>query len=101
MNMMLVRFIMKATPVFILGLLIVKLVVINEFTGIGEKVQSLDTHLSQVLEENEVLTQRYASASSLLTIGAKAQEAQFHAPAKDQYLSISADQYPVAVLNLR
>lgn len=92
---------MKATPVFILGLILVKLIIINEFAGIGEKVKSLDTRLSQVQEENETLSQRYASASSLLTISVKAVEALYHAPTKDQYLSLPVDQFPVAVASLK
>ena len=101
MKSSLLRIIVKATPLCIICLILVKLIIINEFAGIGEKVKSLDARLSQVQEENEVLTQRYASASSLLTISVKAEEATYHTPTKDQYLSLPVDQYPVAVASLK
>ena len=101
MKLFLLRTIVKATPLCIICLILVKLIIINEFAGIGEKVKSLDARLSQVQEENEVLTQRYASASSLLTISVKAEEATYHTPTKDQYLSLPVDQYPVAVASLK
>jgi len=101
MKMFLLRTIVKATPLCIICLILVKLIIINEFAGIGEKVKSLDARLSEVQEENEMLTQRYASASSLLTIAIKAEEATYHAPGKDQYLSLPIDQFPVAVASLK
>ncbi len=99
--MRIIRLIIKATPICIIALILVKLIIINEFADIGEKVKSLDARLSRVQEENEILTQRYASASSLLTIAIKAEEASYHAPAKDQYLSLPIDQFPVAVAALK
>lgn len=101
MKLFLLRTFIKTTPFCIAGLILVKLIIINEFAGIGEKVKSLDTRLSHMQEENETLAQRYASASSLLTISVKAQEALYHAPTKDQYLSLPVDQFPVAVASLK
>lgn len=101
MKLLLLRTFIKTTPFCIAGLILLKLIIINEFAGIGEKVKFLDAHLSQVQEENEMLVQRYASASSLLTISIKAEEAAYHAPTKDQYLSLPIDQFPVAVASLK
>ena len=101
MKSSLLRIIVKATPLCIICLILVKLIIINEFAGIGEKVKSLDARLVQVQEENEILTRRYASASSLLTISIKAEQASYRTPTKDQFLSLPIDQFSVAVAHLQ
>ncbi len=83
----------------ILAVLFVAIEVIatNQFAGSGREVSQLDAHIERLTQENGALEQSLASASSLLTIASKAKELGFIEPMKSQFISVGANQLPVAL----
>ncbi len=84
-------------PIIIIALLVARIVVSNALASFGEKVRQIDTRIADFTEENELLTQQVASASSLITITARANELGFVEPAKNQIMTMVEDQFPVAL----
>lgn len=92
----LIRFSLTIAPVIAVVLAICELVVSNQFVGSGKEIRTVDTSIDVIRSENAKLEQQVASASSLLTISAKAKEIGFVEPKPSQYLTIAPSQLPVA-----
>lgn len=61
-------------PVLVVLLVVVELLVTNELAGFGKKVAEADRSIEAVSEENQLLSEKIASLSSLLIIDQKARE---------------------------
>jgi cell division protein FtsL len=90
---------LRLLPILAVTLAIIQIVLTNQLAGSGKKVRSVDITVDQIRQENDMLEQKVASASSLLTISAKATEMGFVEPSKSQYLTIVPEQLPVAFNN--
>ncbi len=84
-------------PLVIVFLLVVKIVATNTLASFGERVRAIDLRISHLTEENELLSQQVASASSLLTITVRATGMGFGEPTKSQMMTMVQDQFPVAL----
>lgn len=62
------------TPILVVLLVVVELLVTNELAGFGRKVAEADRFIEAVSEENQLLSEKIASLSSLLIIDQKARE---------------------------
>ncbi len=71
----------------------------NELAGLGASVHDVDVRIEAIKEENALLTQQVASASSLLLIEQKAREMGFVDPDKSSFLLLS--DLPLAFGQLR
>lgn len=101
MNQTIGRTIVRVSP-FIAGLLvIVEIVLTNQLAGGGRTVLAVDGSIDELREQNAILEQKVASASSLLTVAAKASDLGFVEPAKTQFISIAPSELPVALANQR
>lgn len=87
---------LRVIPLTAATLAVVEIILINSLAGSGRIIQYVDQSIDQLREQNSVLEQRVASASSLMTIAAKSQEMGFVSPLKSQVVTISSDQLPVA-----
>lgn len=92
------RFISSCIPLFLVSGILIEFVFTNHLASLGREVRTIDERINQIREENEQLVGDVASASSLLTVSARAHELGFVEPV--QYLTIGADQFPFA-LNVR
>lgn len=61
-------------PVLVVLLVVVELLVASELAGFGRKVAEANRAVEEVSEENQLLSEKIASLSSLLTIDQKARE---------------------------
>ncbi len=71
---MILRFIqfgMRILPLLVIILLVVEILVTNELAGFGKKVSETDRAIDTIKEENQLLQEKVASLSSLLTIEEK------------------------------
>jgi hypothetical protein len=89
----------RLLPIVAVMLAVIEIVLTNQLAGSGKAVRSVDLTVDALRQENELLTQRVASASSLITIYARAKESGFIEPAKSQYITIVPEQLPVAFNN--
>lgn len=64
-------------PILAVVLLIVEILVTNELAGFGKKVAQTDGAIDTLKEENQLLQEKVASLSSLLTIEEKARALGF------------------------
>jgi cell division protein FtsL len=80
-------------------LAVIEIVFINQYAGTGHTIYAIDSAINSLTYENTVLEQRVASASSLMTIAAKAKDMGFSEPAKSQYLTVTLEEQPVALHN--
>lgn len=72
---MILRFIrvgIRILPLLALVLLVVEILVTNELAGFGKKVSDADRAIETVREENQLLQEKVASFSALITIEEKA-----------------------------
>ena len=72
---MIARFIrsgIRFLPLVAVVLLVVEILVTNELAGFGRKVAQADRAIDTLREENQLLQEKVASLSSLLTIEEKA-----------------------------
>lgn len=72
---MIVRFVrsgIRLLPLAAIILLLVEMVVTNELAGYGKKVADADRAIDRLEEENQLLGEKVASFSSLLSIEEKA-----------------------------
>lgn len=72
---MIVRFVrlgIRLLPLLAIVLLVVEILVTNELVGFGKKVGEADRAIEVLKEENQLLQEKVASLSSLLTIEEKA-----------------------------
>ncbi|MEK7129881.1 MAG: hypothetical protein AAB803_02565 [Patescibacteria group bacterium] len=91
-------FISSSLPLILISGILIEFVLTNHLASLGREVRVIDERINQLREENEQLVGDVASASSLLTVSARASELGFVEP--EQYLTIGADQFPFA-LNVR
>lgn len=61
-------------PILVALLVVVQLLVTNELAGFGRKVAEVDRSIEAVSEENQLLSEKIASLSSLIIIDQKARE---------------------------
>lgn len=69
-----IRSAIRMTPILVVLLVVVELLVTNELAGFGRKVAEADRSIEAVSEENQLLNEKIASLSSLITIDQKARE---------------------------
>lgn len=72
---MIARFVrsgIRFLPLLAVVLLVVEILVTNELAGFGKKVAEADRAIDALTEENQLLQEKVASLSSLLTIEEKA-----------------------------
>lgn len=77
---MIARFVrsgMRFFPLVAVVLLVVEILVTNELAGFGKKVAQVDRAIDALREENQLLVEKVASLSSLLTIEEKARTLGF------------------------
>lgn len=89
----------RVLPVVAGTLVILEILLMNQSAGAGKEVRSVDVAIDTYHAENEVLAQEVASASSLMTVAARATELGLVEPTKSQFLTITFDQPPVALNN--
>ena len=99
MNNILIRRLLRLMPLCVGILMVIEIVIINEYAGTGSAIRTVDATIVSLRQENNILEQRVASASSYLTIAVKAKEAGFVEPTKSQYLTIASSEPPVALYN--
>lgn len=61
-------------PIFVVLLVVVELLVTNELAGFGKRLAETDRAIEVVKEENQLIAEKIASRSSLLTISEKARD---------------------------
>ena len=86
-------------PLTAIVLAVVEVILTNQLAGSGKAVRSVDLTIDSLRTQNELLKQRIASASSLMTISVKAKEIGFIEPTTSQYLTIVPGDLPVAFNN--
>src|SRR5687767_3237184 len=101
MNQHIGRTIVKISPLAVGLLIVVEIILTNQLVGGGREVRSVDMAIDTLRQENAILEQKVASASSLLTVSVKAAEAGFVAPEKSQFLTLAPSELPVALANQR
>ncbi|MEK7543822.1 MAG: hypothetical protein AAB557_03075 [Patescibacteria group bacterium] len=77
---MMIRFIrsgIRILPFLVVILLVVEILVTNELAGFGKKVSQIDRSIDTLQEENQLLQEKVASLSSLLTIEDKSKALGF------------------------
>ena len=88
--------IFRIIPLSAAALMVVEIILVNAAAGWGTKVQKIDMNIDAVQQQNNLLEQNIASASSLMTIAAKSEEMGFITPSSSQFITISDGQLPVA-----
>lgn len=101
MNQHLGKTIVKIAPIAFGILIVIEIILTNQLVGGGQQVRSVDMTIDTLRQENALLEQQVASASSLLTVAVRAKEQGFVQPAKSQFLTIAPNELPVALLNQR
>jgi cell division protein FtsL len=89
---------MKHVPLIVILLIVIELVWSNTLVTSGRKVTETDLTITKVRRENEELSQKVASASALTTIAARAKDAGFIEPVRNQFVQINAETLPVALV---
>lgn len=84
-------------PFVAVALVIVEIVLTNRLAPSGHRLRELDMAIDAVRQENDLLAQKVASASSLATIGVRAKEIGFVEPAKSQFVAVVSTELPVAL----
>jgi len=101
MNNRIGKTIIKAAPVAAGILIVIEIILTNQLVGGGREVRSVDMTIDALRQENALLSQRVASASSLMTVAVRAAEQGFVPPAKSQFLTLNPSELPVALVNQR
>lgn len=101
MNQHIGRTIVKISPIALGALIVIEIILTNQLVGSGQQVRSVDMTIDALRQENALLEQRVASASSLLTVAVRAKEQGFVPPAKSQFFTITPSELPVALVNQR
>lgn len=86
----------RIAPLFVMLLAIVEIVLSTQLAGSGVMVSLLDRRIDTLSAENELLAQEVASASSLLTITAKAEAMGLAVAKPEQALTLGPDTLRVA-----
>lgn len=76
-------------------LTLVEVIVINQLAGSGHSVSAIDTQIEKLQEENAIIEQQVASASSLLLIEQKAKEYGFTEAKPSSFIHLDSD-LPIA-----
>jgi hypothetical protein len=79
----------KILPLCVVFLVVVEIILTNQVAGSGRVVHSVDIAIDSIRQENDELMERIASASSLMTISAKASTLGLRETEKSQYLTIA------------
>lgn len=79
----------RILPFFAITLIVCEIVATNELAGVGKTIHEVDNRIDLLTQENELLTSEVASASSLVTVGAKAQILGFTNPT--QYVTMGVE----------
>lgn len=91
---------LKATilyaPFIVILLAVVEIILANQLAGSGKTIRSVDIAIDSLRDENKLLEQQIASASSLLTVESRAKQMGFIEPKSTQYVTLAPDQLPVA-----
>lgn len=87
-------------PIMAVLFILIEIFLTNELAGLGKRVRLVEEQTDEVMQNNAILEQRIASASSLLVIEQKANEHGFM-NAGAQYLSISPLELPLASRQIR
>ena len=87
-------------PVLAVLLIVTQVIVSNNLATLGGTMGKLDTAVSDARDTHEALEMKVASASSLLTVRARAVALGFHEPLSNQITSLPA-QVPVALVPIR
>ena len=73
---------LRFLPIIAIALLVVEMLVTNELAGFGRKVAQTDRAIDVLREENQLLQEKVASLSSLITIEEKASALGFISTSK-------------------
>ncbi len=84
-------------PLVAILLVIIEIVLTNALAPSGHRLHALDGAIDEIRQENALLEQKVASASSLTTISVRAKEAGFVEPAKSQFVAVVSADLPVAL----
>lgn len=87
---------LRIAPLFAMLAIAVEIIVTTQLAGSGKEVRTLDVAIERVRQENEALSLAVASASSLLTIHARAAEMGFVEPTSKQTITMDSNSLPVA-----
>lgn len=85
----------KLLPLVVFVVILAVVIVTNQFVALGHSVGQADATIESLKEENDLLRQEIASASSLLTIQTLA-EAQGFVPAT-HFVNVDTNAFSVAV----
>ncbi len=75
-----IKILLKSLPLFVIALVVVQVVISNYLATLGQSLGDIDTKIESLQGTNALLESEVASASSLLTISAKAKERGFIKP---------------------
>ena len=89
----------KSIPIIVILLIVIELVWTNTLVRSGREVTSTDLAIAALRLRNEQLAQKVASASALTTIAARAKDAGFIEPTKTQFVMMSGEALPVALMS--
>ncbi len=78
-------------PVVAIILIVVELIVTNQLAGLRRDVQSVDANTLSLQAENDLLSQKIASASALATISEKALTLGFRQPQTADYMTLGQE----------
>ncbi|OGG11279.1 hypothetical protein A2Z00_02220 [Candidatus Gottesmanbacteria bacterium RBG_13_45_10] len=92
-----IRNCLRSIPFIVAMLIVIEIVMTNQLVGSGREVSQIDSTIEALTQENEILHQEVASASSLLTITEKATVMGFVDQSKARYLTVGSEQLPVAL----
>lgn len=92
-----IRVIIRFAPLCAMLLIAAEIVMTTQLAGSGQEMRALDTAIEKLRYESELLTQQVASASSLLTVGAKAKELGFVEATPKQLFTLGPETLPVAL----
>lgn len=85
----------KILPLLAVFLIIAQVFATNQLAGLGETVTGIDMRIESLREENALLDQQVASASSLIMIEQKAKEYGFAQAKPSSYIHLEED-LPIA-----
>lgn len=91
------RCIIRFSPLIASVLIVIEIIITNQLVGGGQEVRSVDVSIDELKQENAIIEQKVASASSLLTVSAKAIESGFIFPVKSQFFTIAPSELTVAL----
>jgi hypothetical protein len=93
------KLLFRLLPLTVGILICIEIISINQFASSGHAVHAIEDSITTLKEENSILVQRVASASSLMTIAERVKDMGFVKPTKSQYLTIVPEELPVAYHN--